>query len=87
MNIHKVKNILSRFLLLTKWEKEVANTMFFTYLSVSILSIVQLLAIETTNFFIFFDFAFEIFTQGPWYQILHVLPCFSHMIMNLSFVE
>ena len=36
-----------------------------------------------THLFIFFDFALEIFTQGPEYQILHVLPCFSHMIMNL----
>ena len=34
-------------------------------------------------FSIFFDFAFKIFTQGPWYKILNVLPCFSHMIMNL----
>ena len=52
------------------------------YLVVSISSPVKLLVIETNNvFFIFFGFAFEIFIQGPWYQILHVLPCFSHMIM------
>ena len=35
-------------------EKVVANTMFFTYLSVSISSLVKLLAIETI-FFSFFD--------------------------------
>ena len=35
--------------------------------------------IETNIFvFIFFDSAFEIFTQGPYDQILHILPCFSH---------
>ena len=50
----KEKNILSRFLPATKWKKVVANTMFFTYLSVSISSLVKLPAIETF-FFTFFD--------------------------------
>ena len=59
----KVKNILSRFLSATKWKKVVANTMFFTYLSVSISSLVKLLVIETNNFFIFFDFAKNIFAM------------------------
>ena len=73
-NIHKVKNILSRFLPATKWEKEVANTTFFTYLSVSISSLVKFLAIETNNFFIFFDFAFKIFNAGA---MVPDLACFA----------
>ena len=55
------RNILSRFLLATKWEKAVRNTWSF-YLSVGLnFEPCQLLAIETNNFnFFFFDFAFEV---------------------------
>ena len=42
----KVKNILSRFLPATKWKKKVANTMFFTDLSVSVSSLVKLVALK-----------------------------------------
>ena len=65
-------------------EKEVTNTTVFMYLLVSILSLVQLLAIETIFYSILFDFAFENFTQGPWYQISYVLLCFLCMVMKLS---
>ena len=47
----KVKNILSRFLLATKWKKVVANTMFSMYLSVSFASLFKFLAFETNIFF------------------------------------
>ena len=65
-------------------EKEVTNTTVFMYLLVSILSLVQLLAIETIFYSILFDFAFENFTQGPWYQISYVLLCFLCMVVKLS---
>ena len=37
----------------TKWKQVVTNSMLFTYLSVSISSLIKLLAIETNNFFLF----------------------------------
>ena len=53
---------LSRFFVGNrKWKNVVANTTFFTYLSVSISSLVKLLAIELKQTFFF---SFEIFTQG-----------------------
>jgi len=72
----KVKSNLSCFLPATKWKQAV----FVTYLLVSISSLVKLLAIET-NFFIFFVFVLEIHTWGPWYQIMHFLLFFLHMII------
>ena len=52
----------------------------FTYLSIEFRALSNCLQLKQT---IFFDFAFQIFTHGPWYKILHVLLFFSHMIMNL----
>ena len=61
-------------------EKVVANTMFFTYLSAScsISSLVKLPAIETISLN-----CFRNHHARPMVLDLHVLPCFSHMIMNL----
>ena len=79
----KAKNILSRFLPRTKWEKVVANIMFFTYLSVSISSVVKLLALEKV-FFLISLICFRNLHAGPMVPDVHVLPCFSHMIINLG---
>ena len=76
----KVENILSCFLPANKWKQVVANTMFF-YISVGLIWALSnfLQLIETNIFLIFFEPALKIFTQGPWYQILHVLPSFLHI--------
>ena len=79
----KVKNIQTSFLPGAKWKKESKIPCFSRICRSQFRALSNQLQSKQTIFFIVFDFAFEIFTQGPWHQIFHVLPCFSQLIRNL----